>query len=359
MRITLTEANRLVDKHETFYKKERKIRGETITIFNYLLQDYEAFDDMNGLGRELRGLTFVGDKPFLSIPKFFNINERPETQEHVLRNKEIKKISRKDDGSMIQPILILGDIYMKSKQSFDNQQAKLAQKIIDENEELKFFILDCFDNNFYPLFELVGPDNHHVIKYPENRLELIMVRSEDGDFIDIDKFDYPDRAESFQLDIDELMDRAKTETGTEGYIVKFTDQSIIKIKTLDYLEKHKVMDELNSYKTIFKRVLQEDLDDVLSLDLTEEDRERLLKMEKCLTDYTVHFIKEIEEIVKKGDSGDREAFVKKHIKHPWFNVIMTGLKGHDIKRVLIDSMLRKYTKEERTKNFLKDIDCLD
>jgi len=356
--ITKIQADKLVEKYETFYRKEITIQGcdAKIFVYNYLLADKEAFKDP--LARELRGLTIIHEnaKEFVypSIPKFFNINELPETQEKVIKLKTIKKISRKEDGSMIQPVMICGSIHMKTKQSFTNQQAVMAQEIFEEDEDLKFFILDCFDSNFYPMFELVGPDNKIVLDYKTNELVLIAVRSSEGKFIDIDKFSYKNKAETFNFSMDEMIHQAKTKKDEEGFVVKFTDESIIKIKTLDYVTKHRMVSETDSNKSILSRILKEEIDDIYPL-LSPAKVEEIKKIEQALSDYTVHYIKQIENIIETGDSNNRATFVAKHIKHPFFSVIMAGIKGHKIKETLIEHLLKKYNREQKAKAFLKEI----
>jgi T4 RnlA family RNA ligase len=356
--ITKIKADKLVQDYETFYCKEQKIKDCDIYIYNYLLSDKDAFKAENNLGTELRGLTIVKENAkeniFLSVPKFFNINETQENQESNLKLKTIKKVSEKLDGSLIQPVKICGEIKMKSKQSFDNQQAQMATKLLESDEELEFFILDCWDNNFYPIFELVGPDNKIVLDYKENKLVLIAVRTEAGEFIDIDKFNYKNRAKSFNMSLDDIIHSAKNDKNIEGYIVKFTDGSIVKIKTLDYLEKHRVLQDADSYKTILKRILEEDMDDLYAT-IPVDKLQEIQKIEKVLTDYVVHYITQIQDIVKDGDKGNRKAFVSKYISHKYFSVIMSALKGNDVKEALISTILKKHQKEETTKNFLKEI----
>lgn len=356
--ISKIEADKLVEKYETFYRKEISIQGcdAKIFVYNYLLADKEAFKDP--LARELRGLTIIHEnaKEFIypSIPKFFNINELPETQEKVIKLKTIKKISRKEDGSMIQPVMICGDVKMKTKQSFSNPQAVMAQEIFEDDEELQFFILDCFDNNFFPMFELVGPDNRIVLDYNTNELVLIAVRSSDGGFIDIDKFSYKNKAETFHLTMDEMIHQAKTKKDEEGFVVKFTDESIIKIKTLDYVTKHRMVSETDSNKSILSRILQEEIDDIYPL-LSDKKIKEIKEIEKVVSDYTVHYIKQIEQITKAGDNNNRQSFVAEHIKHPYFSVIMSGIKGHKIKETLITYLLKKYNREEKAKKFIKEL----
>ncbi len=357
--ITKKQADELVSKHETFYRKDIKIGDCDIYVYNYLLSDKEAFKDMDNLGVELRGLCIVKENAkeniFLSVPKFFNINEIPENQENILKTKTIKKVTEKLDGSLITPIKICGDVKMKTKQSFDNPQAKLSQNIVDSDDELKFFILNCWDNDFQPLFELVGPDNKIVLDYPENHLVLIAVRNKEGEFIDIDKFDYKHKATSFNLSVNDMIHSAKNDQDIEGYVVKFTDGSMVKIKTLDYLEKHRVFSELDSKKTIFKRIIEEDMDDLYAI-IPENKIQEIQEIEKSVTDYVVHYIKQIQDIVKDGDQGDRLSFVKKYKSHIYFNVIMSCLKGRDCKEELIKTLLKRYNKEEKVKRFLKEIE---
>ncbi len=143
--ITKLQADALVEKHKHFYRKDLKINNVDVYLYNYILQDTEVFVN-EPLSRELRGLVITKEnaqeRVFLSCPKFFNINELPETQYSVVKLKKVKKISEKLDGSLITPIEIGGEIFMKSKASFESPQAKQAQEILDTSADLKFFILD-------------------------------------------------------------------------------------------------------------------------------------------------------------------------------------------------------------------------
>jgi len=333
--ITKEQADKIVEAHESFYKKEIQINGKSIILFNYILSDYETFQK-EPLSRELRGLVFVENKMFPSVPKFFNINEIQETMYSSIKHKKIKHVFDKLDGSMITPIEINGDIIMKSKASFDSDQSKLAQELVDTNEELKFFILDCWANDFYPFFELIGPDNEHVIEYPlkENKLVLIMVRDQDGHFIDINKFNY-EKAKGFNLTIEELLEKQKTEKGIEGWVVYYKDQ-LLKVKTEEFFVLHKIKEQSDSFKSVLNLILNEDLDDVLSI-VSELKREKLLGYNKTVTDYVVHKIHEIETINKLTKNKTPKDVALEYKGHEFFNVIMASKKGKPVKETLIDS----------------------
>jgi RNA ligase len=372
--ITKKIADKLVQEYETFYCKELEINNCKVYIYNYLIQDYEAFKAESHLGQELRGLTFVKDsantniKTFLSIPKFFNINEISENQEQRLSNLSIKKISEKLDGSLIQPILIQGEIFMKTKQSFENPQAQMAQKLIESNCDLKFFILDLFDQDFQPLFELVSPDNKIVLDYKETELKLIAVRDLNGHFIDIDKFDYPLKAQTFDQQtksLQELIEDCQTKEDLEGYVVKFIDSScptnerLVKLKSLWYLERHRLVSDADRISEVFKFILNDKLDDILST-VSEMKREELLKVQHKVAVYVSKTCNEIQEILIKVKDRDRKSIAQDYISHPYFSIIMSCVKKmicdlESIEETLKEYLLKKYNKEQKVKEFIEEI----
>jgi T4 RnlA family RNA ligase len=348
--ITKKQADFFVDKYDNFYCKEIDFDGTKIFLYNYILSDYEVFQK-EPLSRELRGLVINEDSEvFLSVPKFFNINEIPETLDSKLKNKLIKNVTDKLDGSLITPIRINGDVVMKSKASFESDQALLAQELLDP--ELKYFILDCWDNNFQPYFELVGVDNEHVIEYNfETRLDLIMVRDKYGHFIDINKFNYKNKTKEMYFTLDEMLEKQQTDKNIEGWVVQFEDGEIIKIKTLDFFEKHKIKEQSDSYKSVLKLCLNEDLDDVLSI-VSEAKKEKIKKINNALVHYVSKTIKELNDI---DYSVEQKELALKYKPHEYFSVIMQAKKGKDTKESLINFLLQKYNKEQKAKEFIQGL----
>ncbi len=356
--ITKMIADQLVTDHQTFYRKDLEIDGVKIFIYNYLISDKKAFE--SDYAKELRGLTITHEngkeRVFLSCPKFFNIGEIEENLEKNLKLKTINKVTNKLDGSLIQFIEINGNVLAKSKQSFENSQAILAQSILDESVELKFFVLDCWANNFYPLFELVGPSNKVVLDYPKDELKLIAVRDSEGYFIDISKFYYKYVTESFDMTLDDMIHSAKNDNEIEGFVVGFTDNSIVKIKALSYLDKHRLTDESDSYKVILKRILNEDMDDIYAI-ISKEKKEKIQKLEANLDIFVAHYIQQIFDIIKKVKGWERKHIAETYKNHEFFNVIMRSLTSDidDIKDTLISAILKRYTKEEESRKFFEKI----
>ena len=356
--LTKEWCDNFVEQNKHFYCKETEINNRKIYLYNYILADYEAFQN-EPLSRELRGLVFVetpnGYERFLSVPKFFNINEIPETQYNSLKHKLVKSVRDKLDGSLITPIKIDGDIVMKSKGSLNSPQSEMAQEIVDNNPELKFFILDCYDNNFYPFFELIGFENQHVVEYNiEKQLDLIQVRTQEGNFVDLDKFDYPYKSKELFHTIDELLELQKTEKNIEGWVVYFEDDQIVKIKTEDFFIKHKIKEQSDSFKDVLKAILNEDLDDILSV-VPETKKEKLLNYNKVVTDYIIETIQEIQEIVNTTKDLTKKEFAIKYKNHPYFSVLMSVKKGKDIKETLIEYILKRNSKEQKAKEFIQGL----
>ncbi len=359
--ITKKIADKLVQDIETFYCKELKIGNTEVYIYNYILADKEAFKPP--YSTELRGLTITKEntqeRVFLSMPKFFNLNETPENSMEILTYKKIKKVQDKADGSMIQFIQIEGEVVAKSKQSFDNEQAKLAQEILDASVDLKFFILDCWENNFFPLFELVGPSNRHVLEYPNDELILLAVRNEEGEFIDVDKFDYKYTVQGFDLNthtLEFMMDAQQNQKDTEGFIVKFTDGHLIKIKTLDFLSKHRLYNEADSNKIVLQKILDEELDDILGV-VHESKKDKLLHQETLLVNYVNHWTTFCYEETRNNKT--RKEMAEKFGAHRFFRVIMKAIGMNDlveVKVAVVKEIKNKYSKEKKAQDFFKFLD---
>ena len=188
--ITYNQALEITQKSKSFYVRTEKITtayGNTYTIsfFDYLMATLEDFEAFNSF--ELRGLAFIHIPklegtdyiPFLSIPKFFNINENKHTYLSDLNNLEIIDISLKEDGSLVQPIQFPdGDIIWKSKSGMSNKQSKMANDFYNDPANISFkkYIQNNIEEDFL-FFELTSPDNQIVVKYNETNLKLIMKRN--------------------------------------------------------------------------------------------------------------------------------------------------------------------------------------
>jgi T4 RnlA family RNA ligase len=330
-----------------FYESRFNVDGFNISVFNYRLATYQDFLFLNGF--ELRGLTFVFDEKgevFGSYPlleKFFNINENESTLLEVVSGKKIKSVLSKEDGSIISFIkLPNGKIIAKSKNSFTSDQAIMAQKLYEDDKNIKQVVNECLNNNLNPIFELVSPRNRVVVNYTETDLILLSLRGKDGQYYDIDSYEL-NKTKKYDYDLDHLLECKNTLEGIEGWVVEFEDNQKIKIKTNWYLSLHRIMtDYTNREDYLIDFILEEKIDDILSL--LEYGSESRLFVEKVLdaTNRKINdYLVEINNIIKNYD-GDKKSFALKYSYHPLFGIMIKTLNGYDLME-LVKEFVRKKT----------------
>ena len=304
------EAVAICQRNPVFYETKHKVNGYNVSVFNYRLAMFDDFKKDNAF--EMRGLTFVFNqdgtvyKRFLGLHKFFNVNETEITQAHDIKDYEVVNVSDKLDGSMVTFIeLPDGEIVAKTKNSFDADQVTRAMAIFNEDEVLKSFVRAQFDKGHCVFFEYTSPLNRIVIKYSVSSLSLIKIRDgATGDYL----FDesVPEGLEVAENEtfgftsLDDLMERYKTLEGKEGSVITFKkpdgEQLLVKVKTADYFAKHHLMTEfIYQENVIVEMILNETIDDLLSLIEDEEVRERITGLIKIVQ---AKFREEVERAQK-------------------------------------------------------------
>jgi len=188
--LTYEDGMKLVKAYNdfNFSFSEYMLDDYRVVTFTYFLCDFNHFERPLKeapyiKGYDMRGTTFVFNKDgslykrYLMLPKFFNLNQVENTLYDVVKNKKIKRITEKEDGSLIAVMkLPNGTLFPKTIGSFNNEQSIGAQKILDDNKNLRDFIADSLFLGYTPLFEYVSWDNRIVLKYSKPELRFIGVR---------------------------------------------------------------------------------------------------------------------------------------------------------------------------------------
>lgn len=151
------------------------------TVINYLVAMPDTFkmegpdDVMGAIRRECRGLIFDLEGRIMSRPfhKFFNVNEKEETQAHMLDLSRPHIVMDKLDGSMIRPVRMHGLIRLATKMGVTDTAIE-AERLIDEEQYT--WLEDMMANGLTPIFEYVAPTNKIVVEYAEAKLILTAVR---------------------------------------------------------------------------------------------------------------------------------------------------------------------------------------
>ena len=361
----LKKAMEIVKNNEVFYYKDEIINKNKFRIFNYRLASVKDFE--NPLACELRGLTINLDtnETFYSIHKFFNDKENKFTIDDE-DWKNIKLESReKLDGSLIIPVIINNKIYFKTKGTFNSEQAKMAQNLLNEN--LKRFILDCYNKGLQPLFELISPFNQIVIQYSKTELKLTQIRTKDkylqyNEFEKLAKQYNISYCEVEYLTLDELRKRQENIKGIEGWVVynsnsKIKQDKFRKFKTKYYFNLHGILSyEKLAENKLIENILNETIDDIISqLDEISEKRKYIENIIYKVSHYFDKTLKELNELFEIKNKMIKKDFVLKYKKYPYFGVIMRSKITNDLEKNLKKLILKKTYKLQKAQKFLNEI----
>ncbi|WP_298751994.1 RNA ligase [uncultured Arcobacter sp.] len=249
--------------------KTEIVDGETFYSFFYNVAFEDTFD--SDLAREFRGIVFNDKGECVARPfhKFFNINENEYTHINTLRQYEDGYFLPCDklDGSLIYPIMVNGNVKLRSKKSFYSDVAKNAQKYIDntdDGQKLISHIKSYFNCGMTPMFEYISPDNRIVINYRKEELKLLACRNTIDGTYGV-QFNNP----TFKLSkLDSFIEETREREGIEGYVLyHYIDgevRDILKIKTKWYLVRHRLKSNI-LFKNVFDSVESGSVDDIVSI----------------------------------------------------------------------------------------------
>jgi RNA ligase len=330
-------------------------------VVNYIVSTSDTFPEPltepDRILRECRGIIFGKDGKVIArrLHKFFNVNEREETQMHSIDLSRPHKLLEKLDGSMITPIPIGDHIRWGTKMGLTEVAFK-AEEFIAKHPEYVAFAEYCIDNGTTPIFEFCSRKQRIVLDYPEERLVLTAVRDNTtGTYYDLAvwcaEFSNIPLVHEYEGTIEgmeQLIEHTSNEEGIEGYVLRFDDGHMIKIKSDWYCRIHKAKDNLIFEKNVIKMVLEGKADDVKAF-LLEDDRLRLEKFETALTRGLLDTQERIHRNYEKlynATGGDRKGFAlefapsvpileKPIYFHAWGNANSKEIIGESVIRTVL------------------------
>lgn len=250
----------------------------------------EVQSDADAIRRECRGLIFDKTGRLISRPlhKFFNIGERAETMPDLVDLSQPHVILEKLDGSMIRPIPMETGVYRLGTKMGVTDVSMQAEVWLVDHPFYNQFIRWCIESNLTPIFEWCSRKQRIVIDYPEDRLVLIAVRyNHTGEYEPYHRLQ--DYAATYNLDLVRtyegtvhsmvhLMQETHDMQGQEGWVIRFDDGHMLKLKASEYVTIHKAKENILREKGVIEMLLDEKSDDVKPF-LIEEDRRRLEEYE--------------------------------------------------------------------------------
>lgn len=291
------------------------------------------------LFKEFRGLIFdneTGNILSRPHPKFFNVNEKTETQLANLPKTPFR-VPLKEDGSMIHTFRNprTNVIHYATKRG-ETDTSGIAKKFIENNKDYQNFFHHCADNGWTPIFELIHPSNRIVIDYGD-RAELVLTSVRD--IITGENKDYQTLAARFNIsaveeievkDIADLINHVKEGTGIEGYILDF-DGYKVKIKSDWYFQRSRIFGGMFLDIHLAQIVHDDQSDDVKAW--LPVHKERIERMEKFYRDYVSAFRNNATSIWEKlGKPSARELSTsenKKLFSPPELTYVLALANGKD------------------------------
>ncbi len=292
-----------IEGRDEFVVAEKE--GYTVINYNVMMADTfpDIVDDLGGwnitadkaneiaaIRRELRGIIFdslTGDIIRRPFHKFFNVNERDETQDHRIDLSQPHAILEKLDGSMIAPFIVNGEMIWGTKMGATDV-AKPVEEFVKNNPHYLSFANWMLSMNLTPIFEWCSRKQRIVLDYKEDQLILTAIRHlHDGHYVNRESMigfaedggNIPVvRAFDPQTDMKAFLEYVRDLEDLEGFVVRFDDGHMLKLKCHWYIQIHKAKEAILQDRNIVELILEEHLDDVKA-HLPAEDRDRLTQFE--------------------------------------------------------------------------------
>lgn len=139
------------------------------------------FDPYAAIRCECRGIIFdskTGDIIRRPFHKFFNVNEREETQDHVVDLSRPHVILEKLDGSMIAVFAHEGKLIWGTKMVAQDFHELVEQFVKESDIDYEGFCWELINSGHTPIFEWMHPQKRIVIDYgKEPTLTLTAIRN--------------------------------------------------------------------------------------------------------------------------------------------------------------------------------------
>jgi RNA ligase len=289
------------------------------------------------LRRECRGIKYdLVTRRIISRPyhKFFNINEKLETQLNKIDWSLPHVVLEKLDGSMLTPFLnpTMDKMFWMTKRGVTEISLK-ASGFFETHPHYEKFCRAMIADDLTPIFEWCTRTQRIIIDYgPVDRMVLTAVRDNvTGEYMRYDamvaladqwNLDCVKTVDLQTADPNAFVEHVRDLKNEEGYIVRFDDGRMFKIKGEWYCRIHKTMDVLKWEKDVLTLILKEEIDDAKPF-LSESMR---LAVDRYQADVIKAMMSRAEDIywyvVASRDNlnGSKKKFVEQTMASSWANL---------------------------------------
>lgn len=336
--------------------------------------------ELRMLRKECRGIIFDEYGNLISRPfhKFHNWNENAEsTIVSEIFSKEDHVVLEKLDGSMVRPFIVDKDVIWGSKagETFITEQVKQFFDESGTEKQYDALARELIKEDITPLFEWCSPENRIVVDYKDSDLVLTAMRNMvTGEYYNYatltnigQKFGVPIVQLNTDFDhLGKLAEHAKSLIGEEGYVVRFANGYMIKLKAEEYCLLHRTKEALQFEKNVLRVILEGKLDDFIPLVMTDEDREKLETYSASVHNNVENVAKLISDVLRSNmhlvkDQKDLAInVIQKLIPKELHSIAFKKAKdmGIDTQSLVIDWM-KSYTNTGIKVDKLRNYDIID
>jgi len=323
-----------------------RVKGD-LTVIQYNVAFPETFDTQ--AAKECRGIVFDNTsgkclrRPY---PKFFNVNEKEETQMDKIKTERILWVADKLDGTLISPVIRNGNIFWGTKRLADDfndavwrwlysQEIEVVQQYVD-------LVWHYVSTGITPIFEFHDPKcagTVIVIHYDKAFLKLTGLRDIlTGEMFDVTKINHSAKYPKVEIvdhlaitSLEEIKKELEDAEGVEGRVIMLEKTGLVKMKSPWYVKRHRVKSlfEYDYIKAqLFLGTHEEISMDDIAPEMDKEDRESLAKFGNKLKDMLAkvrtHVITRVNGFETKKEYG---LFLKASESNTIFDSIIFSLIG--------------------------------
>lgn len=269
------------------------------TVVNYLINLADTFpeialdscghyasknDELYAIRRECRGITFcnkTGQVISRKFHKFFNVQERSETSLQHIDLSLGHKILTKLDGSMITPILLENKVRWCTKMGITPVSGPV-EDYVARFPQYEIFARDMIDRDLTPIFEWCSRQQRIILDYPIDSLILLAIRENvTGRYLTLEEINH--HATGMRVveehtykseNIGVLIETTSPLKDAEGWVIRFDDGHMVKLKCEWYLKLHKNKEALRFEKDVVSLIVENKTDDIKPF-LSDVDKKRL------------------------------------------------------------------------------------
>jgi len=314
-------------------QREHVINGKNV---GYQFVTYNIFPHEHACDpalKECRGIKFDMEGNIIARPfhKFFNVGEVKESSPEAIDLNGFHIVTPKLDGSMVHSAIVDDELVFMTKRGITDIANKARDYALNGDHRYQYerACRLAHEQGYTPIFEYTSPDNRIVIDYDKPALTLIGCRhmvSGEYAFLNITHSKLVPTVAMYMngfksLSMLEAAQGISQQKGIEGFVIHFIDNAgnhqIVKIKTLEYVDLHRikgyVFGKEDNVKLMIQCVLDGNMDDVLPL-LNENSKNRVKSLIKQVRKGVFSIKRRCKKLVNCGPENQKE-FATKWLKN--------------------------------------------